>query len=61
LSLRDLTEMFLVRGFEFTHEAVRDWERRFAALIIEQLRSKRRSKTGRSLYVDETYVRVGGK
>lgn len=27
LSLRDLAEMFLERGFEFTHEAVRDWER----------------------------------
>ncbi len=24
LSLRDLTEMFLERGFAFTHEAVRD-------------------------------------
>lgn len=27
LSLRDLAEMFLVRGFAFSHEAVRDWER----------------------------------
>ena len=25
LSLRDLAEMFLERGFEFTYEAVRDW------------------------------------
>jgi putative transposase len=24
LSLRDVAEMFLVRGFEFTHEALRD-------------------------------------
>ena len=30
LSLRDLAEMFLERGFEFTHEAVREWEARFA-------------------------------
>ena len=30
LSLRDLGEMFLERGFEFTHEAVRSWETRFA-------------------------------
>ena len=27
LSLRDLAEMFLERGFEFTHEAVREWKR----------------------------------
>jgi putative transposase len=25
LSLRDLAEMFLIRGLVFTHEAVRDW------------------------------------
>ena len=25
LSLRDVAEMFLERGFVFTHEAVRDW------------------------------------
>src|SRR2546429_8097886 len=61
LSLRDLAEMFLERGFEFTHEAVRDWEERFAPLIIEQLRSRRRGKAGRSWYADETYVKVGGK
>ena len=30
LSLRDLAEMFLARGFVFSHEAVRDWEARFA-------------------------------
>lgn len=40
LSLRDLAEMFLERGSEFTHEAVRYWEARFAPLIADQLRSK---------------------
>lgn len=58
LSLRDLAEMFLVRGFEFTHEAVRDWEARFAPLITEQLRARRRGKAGHSWYVDETYLMV---
>jgi putative transposase len=52
--------MFLVRGFEFTHEAVRDWEERFAPLITEQLRSRRKGKAGRSWYVDETYIKVHG-
>src|ERR1700751_606290 len=37
LSLRDLAEMFLERGFSFTHEAVRDWEERFAPLIADHL------------------------
>ena len=33
LSLRDVAEMFLERGFKFTHETVRNWESRFAPLI----------------------------
>jgi len=53
--------MFLQRGFKFIHEAVRDWEKRFAPLITKQLRARRKGKAGRSWYVDETYVRVGGK
>jgi putative transposase len=61
LSLRDLAEMFLARGFEFTHETVREWEARFAPLFTEVLRSKRRGKAGRSWYCDETYLKVGGK
>ena len=47
LSLRDLAEMFLVRGFEFTHEAIRDWEARFAPLITGQLRARRKGNAGR--------------
>src|SRR3984893_212990 len=61
LSLRDLAEMFLERGFVFTHETVRDWEKRFAPLIADQLRTKRRDQAGRSWYVDETYIKVHGK
>ncbi|EFH87918.1 Integrase catalytic region [Ktedonobacter racemifer DSM 44963] len=61
LSLRDVAEMFLARGFQFTHEAIRDWEARFAPLLADQLRTKRCGQAGRSWYVDETYLRVQGK
>jgi transposase-like protein len=61
LSLRDLAEMFLMRGVVFTHEAVREWEERFAPLLGEHLRPKRRGRTGTSWYVDETYIKVGGR
>jgi len=61
LSLRNLAEMFLLRGFEFTHEAVREWEERFAPLLTEQLRRKRKGKVGRRWYVDETYLKIKGK
>lgn len=40
LGLRDLAEMFLERGFVFTHETVQDWQERFAPLITDQLRAK---------------------
>lgn len=60
LSLRDLAEMFLERGLEFTHEAVREWEARFAPLLTDVLRRERRGALGPSWYVDETYVKVGG-
>ncbi len=40
LSYRDLAEMFLIRGFTFTHETVRDWAERFGAIFTAQLRQK---------------------
>ena len=49
------------RGFEVTHETVRAWEFRFAPLVSEQLRAKRRGRAGVSWYLDETYVKVGGR
>jgi putative transposase len=61
LSLRDLAEVFLERGFSFTHETVREWETRFAPLLVDQLRVKRRGQAGKSWYVDETYINVQGK
>ena len=60
LSLRDLAEMFLERGFVFSHEAVRDWEARFAPLLTAQLRAKRRGQGGTKWHADETYVKVNG-
>ena len=61
VSLRDLAELILERGFVFTHEAVREWEERFAPLLTERLRPKRRGKAGRSWYVDETSIKVQGR
>jgi hypothetical protein len=43
------------------HEAVRDWEERFAPLVTGQLRSRRTCKAGCSWYVDGTYVKVNYK
>ena len=61
LSFRDVAELLLQRGFEVTHETVRDWEFRFAPLLSEQLRARRRGRVGVSWYLDETYVKVAGR
>src|SRR5262249_15052802 len=45
LSLRDLTEMFLIRGFVFTYEAVRDWEAKLTPALAEELRDAERAKS----------------
>jgi len=61
LSLRDLAEMFLTRGFVFSHKAVRDWETRFAPLLAARLRAMRRGRAGTRWHADETYLRVDGR
>ena len=46
LAVRDLPEMFLIRGVVFSHEAVRDWETKLAPGLAESLRRRRRGKAG---------------
>ena len=53
LSLRDLPEMFLIRGIEFSYEAVRDWETKLTPSLIDNLRRRRKGRIGKSWYVDE--------
>ena len=60
LSLRDLVEMFAVRGYAFTHETVRELEARFTPLLSAQLKARRRGTAGKSWYTDETYVKING-
>src|SRR5215207_4544025 len=61
LSLRDLPEMFAIRGIMFSYEAVREWEAKLTPALAEELRRRRRGKVGRSWYVDETYLKVHGR
>ncbi len=61
LGLRDVAELLLQRGYEVTHETVRAWEFRFAPLLSKRLRTRRRGQAGRSWYIDETYIKVGGR
>src|SRR6201997_2635678 len=60
IALRDLPEMFLIRGIVFSHEAVRDWETKLTPALVANLRRRRRGKVGKSWYIDETYIKVHG-
>ena len=46
LSLRDLPEMFLVRGMVFSHEAVRAWEAKLTPALAEELDASKNSISG---------------
>jgi putative transposase len=61
LGFRDVAELLLQRGYEVSYETIRIWESRFAPIVSELLRSKRRGQAGRSWYIDETYVKVSGR
>src|ERR671929_1151775 len=61
LSLRDLSEMFLLRGIGFSYEAVRDWEAKLTPALAETLRRRRRGQVGRSWFIDETYLKGQGR
>ncbi len=59
LSLRDLPEMFLLRGIEFTYETVREWEAKLTPLLIDNLR--RRRGGGSRVRVSCTSMRLTSK
>lgn len=59
LSFRNLAEMFLTRGFVFTHEAVREWEEKFAPLLSQDLKKERQGKAGVRWRADEVKLKIG--
>ena len=61
LSLRDLPQVFALRGMVFSYEAVREWEAKLTPALAEELRRRRRCKAGRSWHEDETYLKVDGR
>jgi putative transposase len=61
LGFRDVAQLLLQRGFEVSYETIRIWEYRFAPLVSENLRTKRRGIAGRSWYLYETYIKVAGR
>jgi hypothetical protein len=51
LSLRDLPEMFLIRGIAFSREANRDWEAKLTPALAESLRRRGKAEPGAGVSV----------
>jgi len=64
LTLRDLSEIMLLRGFAVSYECVRQWEAKLLPVMGEALRKRRHGagrSSGQSWYADETYLKVQGR
>jgi putative transposase len=64
LSLRELSELMLLRSFEISHQTIAEWEAKLSPVLGETLRKRRRGRrrpSGRSWYVDETYLEIRGR
>ena len=61
LGFRDVAALLLQRGFEVTHEPIRNWACRCAPLWADPLRAKRRGRAGVAWSIDETSVKGAGR
>ena len=64
LTLRDLSEIMLLRGFTVSHECIRRWEAKLLPAMGDALRKLRHGsgrRSGQSWYADETYLKVQGR
>jgi len=60
LSYRDIEELLAERGVEVDHVSVFRWVHRFAPLLVDAARFARHAP-GDRWFVDETYLKVGGR
>jgi transposase-like protein len=60
LGLRDLAEMMAERGLSMAHTTIMRWVQRYAPEFEKRWRRFARA-VGRSLRVDETYVKIRGE
>jgi putative transposase len=64
LTLRDLSEIMLLRGFTVSHECIRRWEAKLSPVMGAALRRRRHGTkrwSGQTWYADETYLKVQGR
>jgi putative transposase len=60
LSYRDIEEMMLERGIKVDHSTLNRWVIEYSPLLENEFRKNYKRKTGSSLRMDETYIKVKG-
>jgi putative transposase len=59
LSYRDVQELLFERGIDVTHEAIRQWCRKFGQEYANQLK-RRRPRPGDKWHLDEVFLTING-
>jgi putative transposase len=60
LSYRDVEELLFIRGVKVDHATIQRWVFKFAPLVEQQFR-KRKKPVGKRWRMDETYIKVKGQ
>jgi len=60
VSLDDVVELMVMRGFELCHQTVHNWVQIFGVELGIKLRARRKGKAGGKWHADATYVCIKG-
>jgi putative transposase len=55
-----VSDLLLQRGIEVSYQTVKDWNDKFADVLVEEIRQQRRKPT-RRWHVDEMHIKICGK
>jgi len=61
VSLDDVVELMVMRGFHLSHQTVHNWVQTFGVELGLQLREKRKGASGKKWHADATYVCIKGR
>jgi len=61
VSLDDVVELMLMRGFHLSHQTVYNWTQRFGVELGLKLRQRRYKKASDKWHIDPTYLRIEGR
>jgi len=60
VSLDDVVELMVMRGFHLSHQTVHNWVQIFGVELGMKLRNSRKGKAGKKWNADATYVCIKG-